>query len=116
MNAFTSFTLTVVLFFVFCTTESPVELLVKCVAINFVIEIDNSWTSEAMRRNAIENFKTLQSGFSARGDSQTTTSVKVQIAFKVLNVGLRAVGTLFMGLSLGLLFFFARQDDMCLSF
>merc|ERR1719277_2953547 len=65
MNAYTSFSLTLVLFFVFCETSSPVEILVKCIAINFVIEVDNNWLTEDMRKHAIEKFEQLETGLLA---------------------------------------------------
>jgi hypothetical protein len=111
INATTAFAMTIVLFFVFCETQSPAELLVKCVAINFVIEIDNDWVTEFMREEAIEQFQQLQ--FGEEGKKGDSFEVYLQRITNVITFCLKMGGTFCTGLFLGLFFFFAKQDEFC---
>lgn len=123
MNAYTSFTLTLVLFFVFCETSRPVELLIKCIAINFVIEVDNNWLTEDMRKDSIELFKRLQTGLLTPDADQPAARVKsfefgkvsprLQGVVEWVTFAMRVGGTLCTGFCLSLLFFVAKQDEFC---
>jgi len=57
MNLFVGLLLMVILFCVFCHTKYAANLLLDCIAVNFVSDIDNEFVTEAESLEAIDNLK-----------------------------------------------------------
>lgn len=57
MNLFVGMLLMVILFCVFCHTKYAANLLLDCVAVNFVSDIDNEFVTEDESAEALENLK-----------------------------------------------------------
>lgn len=119
MNTVTALLLTRTLYFIFVDSHRPLELLIKCIAINFVILIDNEWTSEHMRRQAIDNFKVFYKKMiedEARHRSfkeQKGFKYGLQVACKYLCIFSRQIGVLLMGVICAFLFLFSNQESLC---
>lgn len=115
LNALTSLTLTVTLFVIFCSCHSAHHLLIHCVAINFVLSIDNEWTSEEMRQNALvdfESFKNKIPDMEFQEDRHTKTK-KLEIVVHYLCTLIRVAGTLVLGACLGIVFLLGNQQELC---
>jgi len=57
MNLFVGLLLMVILFCVFCHTKNAANLLLDCIAVNFVSDIDNEFVTEDESIEAIDNLK-----------------------------------------------------------
>lgn len=120
VNAFAAFTLTVTLFTVFCSCAKVQDLVVNCIAINFIGSVDNEFTSDVMKDVAIDNFHKIVRTFQgtkrrslmqAMEDSPWRNALEnVLAAFLFL---LRIGGTLCLGLVLGLMFLFSHFTLLC---
>lgn len=120
VNAFASFTLTVTLFTVFCTASKLQELVINCVAINFIGSVDQEFTSDEMKDVAIENYHIIAKRFHrpSRGsvianmaDDPLRTCVEKSVQWGV--EGLRVGGTLGCGMLFGLVFLFSHFTTLC---
>merc|ERR1740121_2879184 len=112
LNALAAYTLVVTLVLVFCHVDNTPELLVECLAINFIVSIDNDIVDEEMRSFSISKLQSaLQVGSSPHkeGDFQY---VVLRITTTVCAV-LRVVMTLCVGLGFSVIFFFAHQEHWC---
>lgn len=57
MNTGIGLMLMVILYLVFCATTKPEDLLMNCIAVNFVADIDNDLVTEADAAEALENLE-----------------------------------------------------------
>merc|ERR1740121_940464 len=57
LNAFSAYTLVITLSLVFCHVDNTPELLVHCLAINFIVSIDNDIVDDDMRRFSISKLQ-----------------------------------------------------------
>lgn len=119
VNAFAAFTLTVTLFTVFCTCSKLQDLVINCVAINFIGSVDSEFTTDVMKDVAVDNFHKLARTYkNTRGslaaemeDSLWRTVLEKGLAY--LLFALRIGGTLCCGVSLGLMFMFSHFTLLC---
>jgi len=119
MNTFTAFFLARTLYLIFIDSHRPLELLIKCIAINFVIVIDNEWTTEQMRQNALRDFEAFQAQLMEEQERHHNFKESrgfkyyFQVAVKYFMHVSRVVGILMAGVACAFLFLFANQDDWC---
>merc|ERR1712190_595420 len=57
INSFAAFTLSVTLFAVFCSSLHPQDLIINCVAINFLGSADTEYPDQEMANRAVKNFR-----------------------------------------------------------
>lgn len=57
--AFCGTTLVITLFTVFCTCEDPFSLVINCLAINFLCNVDNEFVDEELKKDAIISLRQL---------------------------------------------------------
>jgi len=119
MNTFTAFFLARTLYLIFIHSRRPLELLIKCIAINFVIVIDNEWTTEHMRHKALRDFEVFQAQLMEEQERHQSFKEErgfkfyLQVAVKYFMHVSRIVGILMAGVACAFLFLFANQDDWC---
>merc|ERR1740121_75957 len=116
MNSLTAFVLTSTLFVVFCREESAVELVIKSIAVNFVVSIDNEWTSEQMRAEALRDFEEFQDKieeWDEEADEHGVCRNAFHLLIKLVCCFVRVFGTLIIGALLAFVFLFAHQGQFC---
>lgn len=57
MNTFIGLLLMIILYLIFCHTARPEELLMNCIAVNFVADVDNELVTEDEAKEAFENLE-----------------------------------------------------------
>lgn len=112
LNAFSGYTLVITLILVFCHVDNTPELLVHCLAINFIVSIDNDIVDDEIRRFSISKLhEALEVGKCPhkQGDVQY---VVLRVTMTLCAVT-RVVLTLCVGLGFSVIFFFAHQERWC---
>lgn len=118
LNSFTALLLARTLYLIFIDSHRPLDLLIKCIAINFVILIDNEWTSEHMRQQALENFSMFYKKLKEEELHMSFTLERgfkfyLQVAVKWTCTLARAIGIGVIGGSSAFLFLLGNHDDLC---
>lgn len=116
-NMFTGFNLTICLFFIFCTSATPIDLILNSLAINFLLEIDSTLIDEDMRKDTGDLFKHITDPEEGFLDNPETTADHcrnhaIQISLQVFMV-CRFVLILVLGFVMSLAFFFSEQEMIC---
>lgn len=116
VNAFAACTLSVTLFTVFCYCEHPQDLIINCVAINFLGSVDTEFTDFALRQVAFDNFKHVMTPFLHLREpiqEESWLREKVELVTNYALVAVRLFGTLGMGTLLATVFFFSHEEKIC---
>jgi len=113
-NSFTGCILTLALFAIFCASETPVDLILNSLAINFLVSADNDFSEDAVRDAAKHDFRKCM-----RLDINAPVTAANQLRNVLLNFAMcccmlmRVVGILGVGFMLSWTFLFGWQDWLC---
>jgi len=115
INAFCSFTLCLTLFTIFCQAHHLPDLLINCIAINFIGNVDNEFVTEDLKKKAADNFHKINQYLR----SQKGLTMKYTMR-RVLEKGLdqflrftRVGGTLCCGTCLAFVFLLSHATFFC---
>lgn len=112
VNTFVSYIMMFTLFLIFCKSTRPQDLLINCVAINFVADIDNQLVQDYDHKEATENFQTALSHWAEAEEKSQPVTRFVRTAIHHLNTILRVLAPLAGGY-LAFMFTFAHDVSMC---
>lgn len=114
-NAFAGFALVISLFTVFCTSIHPQDLVINCLAINFIVAIDNEFADPEMRDNAVGDFKHLHAEHIGDKQAGAPGGWRCMLHFFIsMFVPLmKEVGILSVGFIFAAVFVVAQQDLFC---
>lgn len=113
INAFTAFTLSLTLFTVFCTANAPQDLIINCIAINFIGSVDSEFTTEEWRKKSSVLFRDAMVKFSHTSSEDTQMRAFSEKAIEYMLYWLRVVGTLGLGHVLACAFLISHEQLLC---
>jgi len=112
LNAFSAYTLVITLLLVFCHVDNAPELLVHCLAINFIVSIDNDLVDEETRYFSIGKLHEVLQLAGSKEEDGDFKYIALRVT-KMICTMLKFVLTLCVGLGFALIFFFAHQEHWC---
>lgn len=114
VNSFASFTLSLTLFKVFCDSIHPQDLIINCIAINFIGSVDSEFTDPEMRARAIETFKhVMHDRMGAEVMEESCMRQAVEFFSHYTLLALRLGGTVVLGHVLAFLFLVSHEQVVC---
>lgn len=116
LNVLTACILVVVLFLIFLSQSTPQDLLLNCLAINFVGSVDNEFVQEEAKDDAAKNFQDSVEDASEEAGAgihlSWTRWALYEGAPAVINT-FRVLGVVAVGHFTAFLFVFAHDEAMC---
>lgn len=106
INTFCGFVLVITLFSVFCFSVDPFNLVINCIAINYVGNVDNEFTGDALQRHTcrlIESLLNQEDRLKAKRSESSHALLKYFVLFLAFT---RTAGTLVCGHVLAFVFLF----------
>mmetsp|Transcript_86713 Transcript_86713/g.194035 ORF Transcript_86713/g.194035 Transcript_86713/m.194035 type:complete len:354 (+) Transcript_86713:49-1110(+) len=114
VNSFAAFTLSVTLFSVFCEATHPQDLIINCIAINFIGSVDIELMDDEMMKRAVTNFDEVMGkcvGKSVGEESAFRQVVETSAHYLLLSM--RVLGTLCFGTFLAFIFLLSHSEAVC---
>jgi len=114
VNSFASLILSLTLFKVFCGSVRPQDLVINCVAINFIGGVDSEFVTDDMVSTAITNFQEICAHYVKHGpgeDSKCWTCVEKSTQWMLFFV--RVGGTLILGHIMAIIFLVSHNKPLC---
>lgn len=112
INTFVAYIMMLVLYFIFCQCERPQDLLINCIAINFVSDIDNQLVADDDSAEAVENLRYCVARLGRKREKHQPIVAFLRATFPYLNKMFRWIVPI-TGASLAFLFSFAHEEDLC---
>lgn len=113
VNSLLSMELTYTLFLIFCSATRVEDLLINCIAINFLGDVDGQFVTDQMRFKAIERFERVVHTLDDRQNNESIHIKAWQLLIRLLCRLMRIAGTLGGGLLLSMLFLFGNSPGIC---
>lgn len=113
MNTFIGVSLMVIMFLIFCESTRATDLLMNCIAVNFVADIDNEVVTDEDKEEALNNVSTaLDEWTQNHNTDEPTIADKLQTGLFYLNQLIRAMVPL-AAIFLTMIFAFAHDESLC---
>jgi hypothetical protein len=115
INSFASFTMCLTLFTVYCSSTSLPDLIINCLAINFIGNVDSEFCSPELREFAVGKFQKVVRGELAQSGAEEESMLR-SILEKSLGSFLfllRVGGTVFFGSVLACVFLLSHEAWLC---
>jgi len=115
MNIFVGIVLQLILFVIFVKSRNAEDLTMNCLAVQFLLQIDNELVSEAIEDEAIQNLKYAViewTNASMKEDHHYDLRHHLQVAVMMSVYFLRVV-FMVMAVGLSFVFFFAKNPYLC---
>jgi len=113
MNTFIGVSLLIIMFLIFCESTKPTDLLMNCIAVNFVADIDNEVVTEDDTAEALNNLSVaLEEWKGNHAPDETGLADKLQQSVFHLNEVVRAIVPLAATL-LTLIFAVGHDKSLC---
>lgn len=114
VNSFAAFSLSVTLFLVFCNSWHPQDLIINCIAINFIGSVDTEFTDDEMMKRALLTFnETMDSVRGQEIGPESLGRALVEVSSKYLLLALRIVCTLGLGCLFAVLLAISHEEILC---
>merc|ERR1711924_348897 len=115
INSFAAFTLCLTLFTVFCQAAHLQDLVINCIAINFIGNVDSEFCSDEMKDFAMANFQTVIRDRCVTGEQEPDPCWRntFEQSLAVLLWLLRTIGTVGFGIFLALVFLLSHEVLIC---
>lgn len=115
VNSFASMILCLTLFTVFCGAARLPELVINCISINFIGNVDEEFVSEELKSKAAANFhKNMEMVRNAERQPIDPTSVRSpRLLLDYFLYATRVGGTLCLGIFLACVFLFSHLSVVC---
>lgn len=116
VNAFAAAVLCLILFTIFCEVTSLPELVINCIAINFIGSVDSEFCNDDLRHYAMDNFHSVMFGKKEGDKEEDETCARQIMEFTLSSLlwVLRTAGTLIIGTILALIFLLAHEEALCM--
>lgn len=112
INSFAAFTLCLTLFTVFCQAANLRDLVINCIAINFIGNVDSEFCTPQLKEFAVGNFQTVaRERFNGDEEPETCSRSLFEKVLALLLWLFRTFGTLGIGTFLACVFLFSHKDD-----
>jgi hypothetical protein len=115
VNSFCAFILCLTLFTVFCNATRLPDLVINCIAINFIGNVDNEFVTDEQKTKAVENFNKMNAFMKSQKVVSQQHAIR-RVFEKCLDYFLtltRIVGTLCMGTCLAFVFLLSHATFFC---
>jgi len=110
-NAFVAVSMVFTLFSIFCFSTRPTELIINCVAMNFVITVDNNFVTVEMKEETLKMLKTSSETWVEELEPSVWRVCR-HVSMFVCQI-CRVVGILGFGSIMACVFLVAHQKEMC---
>lgn len=113
INSFCSFTLCLTLFTVFCQADQLQDLVINCIAINFIGNVDSEFCSEELKDYAVVNFQAVVREHFGAGEEEPETCARSMLedSLAFFLWMLRTICVLGFGTFLAFVFLLSNQVD-----
>lgn len=114
INSFAAFILSVTLFCVFCGSLHASDLIINCIAINFIGSVDSEFTDDVMMKRALKIFREVMEGVAGQHDVEESCGRNiVEIITTWGLLALRVGGVCCLGCILAIVFATSHEEGLC---
>jgi hypothetical protein len=114
INSFAAFTLCVTLFTVFCEANHLQDLVINCIAINFIGNVDSEFCTQELKEFAVAKFHSVaRDNYARENDPETCCRSYLEKSLAFLLWLLRTIGTAGFGTCLACIFLLSHEAMIC---